>query len=63
MKPFNLKESVKRGQMTPGAAFEKMLAHLGTVEQREAAAESRTGRWLRSKGAAKRYKAARKGKR
>lgn len=57
MSSLNLKQQVKEGKMTPERAMELMLERADNVV---AAADSRTGRWLRSPNAQKRYKQGRK---
>ena len=57
MSSMNLKQQVKEGKLTPEEAL-KLLED--NADDMVAASNSRTGRWLRSDTAQKRYKAAKK---
>ena len=57
MSSLNLKQKVKEGKLTPQAALEQLL---NGAKNQEAAANSRTARWLKSTNALTRYYAARR---
>lgn len=57
MSSLNLKQQVKAGTLTPKRALELLLEG---ADDKNAARQSRTGRWLSSPNAQKRYDQARK---
>jgi hypothetical protein len=52
MSSLNLKQDVKAGKISPERALELLLEN---ADNPDAARESRTGRWLRSPNAQKRF--------